>query len=175
MEVVAGQWAFSLFTLRRGIPEAAAGTWVALYWGALTVGRIAFGGIAERVAPVTILRAVVASSVLSAGLILVPSPPIVGALGLVLFGASLAPMFPLLIAETPRRVGSRLAQHVIGVQIAAANLGAVSLVGAIGVGVESIGLEVVPMVLLAVTLAFALVHEVVVRLTAAPVYSDARS
>lgn len=165
MEVTAGQWAFSLFTLDRGVPEAIAGTWVALYWGSLTVGRIAFGALAERVAPLRILRIVVATAIVATVMILVPGPPLLGAAGLVVLGASLAPMFPLLIAETPRRVGRGIANHVIGVQIAAANLGAVSIVGAVGIGVETVGLGVVPWTLMGSAIAFGALHEFVVLIT----------
>ena len=56
LEVVAGQWAYSLFTIERGVSAARAGTWVGLYWAALTVGRIVFGWVSERVATTIILR-----------------------------------------------------------------------------------------------------------------------
>ncbi|MFW5795834.1 MAG: MFS transporter, partial [Alkalispirochaeta sp.] len=62
IEVVAGQWAFSLFTIGRGIDAARAGTWVGVYWVALTMGRIVFGWVSERVAVKTIMRAVLAGA-----------------------------------------------------------------------------------------------------------------
>jgi len=159
LEVVAGQWAFSLFTIGRGIDAARAGTWVGLYWVALTVGRIVFGWVSERVAVKTIMRAVLAGAAIGIALLFVPSIPAAAPIGLAILGFSLAPMFPLLIGETPRRVGDHLADHLVGFQIAAANVGAVTLVGLVGYGVERVGLELVPWALMASFLAFTTLHE----------------
>ncbi|MFP4210453.1 MAG: MFS transporter [Alkalispirochaeta sp.] len=159
IEVVAGQWAFSLFTIGRGIDAARAGTWVGVYWVALTVGRIVFGWVSERVAVKTIMRAVLAGAAVGIALLFFRSIPATAPVGLAILGFSLAPMFPLLIGETPRRVGDHLADHLVGFQIAAANIGAVSLVGLVGLGVERIGLELVPWALMASFLAFTILHE----------------
>ncbi|NTW03038.1 MAG: MFS transporter, partial [Oscillochloris sp.] len=51
LEVSAGQWSFSLFTLGRSVPPSLAGQWVSIYWGSLTFGRILMGFVAGRVAP----------------------------------------------------------------------------------------------------------------------------
>ncbi|MFW5827572.1 MAG: MFS transporter, partial [Alkalispirochaeta sp.] len=159
LEVVAGQWAFSLFTIERGMSATRAGTWVGLYWAALTVGRIVFGWVSERVATVIILRGALGGAVVGT-LLLFPSPvTILAPVGLALLGFSLAPIFPLLIGETPRRIGARRANHLIGFQIAAANIGAVSFIAAVGVAVEAINLEVVPWALAIVLILFIVIHE----------------
>lgn len=165
MEVVAGQWAFSLFTLERGIGAARAGTWVGFYWAALTAGRIIFGWVSERIRVTTILRGALAGVALGM-LLLLPSPvPQAAPVGLAMMGFFLAPVFPLLIGETPRRVGAYRANHLIGFQIAAANIGAVSLVAAVGGAVEGIGLEVVPWALLITLVLFVMIHEALHSLT----------
>jgi fucose permease len=165
MEVVAGQWAFSLFTLERGIGAARAGTWVGFYWAALTAGRIVFGWVSERIGVTTILRGALAGVALGI-LLLLPSPiPQAAPVGLALMGFFLAPVFPLLIGETPRRVGAHRANHLIGFQIAGANIGAVSLVAAVGGAVEGIGLEVVPWALLITLVLFVAIHEALHALT----------
>jgi fucose permease len=86
MEVVAGQWVFSLFTLERGIDAARAGTWVAFYWAALTAGRIVFGWISERIGVTIILRGALAGVALGM-LLLLPSPfPLAAPIGLAMMG-----------------------------------------------------------------------------------------
>jgi fucose permease len=163
VEVVTGQWAFSLFTIGRGIPDSVAGPWISAYWGALTGGRLLFGWIAERVRAMTLLRMCIAGGSVGIALIWIGSPPFLGAAGLVILGFSLAPMFPLLIGETPKRVGGQYADHAVGLQIAAANIGAVSLVGAVGFGVETVGLEIVGPVLAVNMILFMLGNELVER------------
>jgi fucose permease len=165
IEVIAGQWAFSLFTIQRGVPVRQAGAWIGVYWVAMTTGRIVFGWVSERVAVLHILRGALMGAAVGIGLLLPRSLPVLAPIGLAVLGFSLAPMFPLLIGETPRRVGTRLANHLIGFQIAAANLGAVSLVAAVGLGVELVNLEVVPWALGALFLTFAGLHETVAHVS----------
>jgi fucose permease len=62
--------------------------------------------------------------------------------GLVILGLCFAPVFPLLIALTPERVGEGHAGHAIGLQVAAAALGGGALPGAIGFIARRAGLEV---------------------------------
>ncbi len=160
MEVVAGQWAFTYFTMDRGFDAAAAGSWVGMYWAALTTGRILFGWISERLRPTLILRGTMVTAGIGIALLLLPGGRnVAGPVGLGLLGFSLAPMFPLLIGETPRRIGTARANHLIGFQIAAANIGAVTLVSLVGIGIEHIGLGVVPWALAASFVLFVALHE----------------
>src|SRR5262245_17106327 len=48
IEAAAGAWAYSLLTESRAIPMKTAGTWVSVYWGALTIGRIFSAMVAGR-------------------------------------------------------------------------------------------------------------------------------
>lgn len=43
LEVTVGQWAFTSLTQHQGLGEFVASTWVALYWIALTAGRLWLG------------------------------------------------------------------------------------------------------------------------------------
>jgi len=162
IEVVAGQWAFSLLTISRGITTAAAGTAVAIYYASLTAGRIAFGFISERLAPTRLLRLVLTGVGVGTVMIWIPRPAVTALPGLAILGFSLAPIFPTLVGQTPGRVGPRLASHMIGIQIAAANLGAVTLVGLVGIGVELLSLEIVGPVLAGTTGLFVVLHEILV-------------
>jgi fucose permease len=63
--------------------------------------------------------------------------------GLVILGLCFAPIFPLLIALTPERVGASHAGHAIGLQVAAAALGGGMLPGAIGFAARRTGIEVI--------------------------------
>jgi fucose permease len=163
LEVVAGQWSYTLFTVGRGVEAGRAGPWISTYWGALTVGRVAFGWISERFRAEHLLRVMSLSATLGVVLVWVGTPPVLGAVGLAVLGFSLAPMFPLLIGETPRRVGTGRSDHVVGLQIAASNIGAVSMVGLVGVLVEWVSLEVIGPALFVNALLFGLFNEIVAR------------
>ena len=163
LEVVAGQWSYTLFTVGRGVEAGRAGPWISIYWGSLTIGRVAFGWIAERISAETLLRATSVVAVLGVTLLWVGRPPILGAVGLSILGFCLAPMFPLLIGETPRRVGAGRSNHMVGLQIASSNIGAVSIVGLVGLLMEVLGLEIIGPALFVNALLFLAANEFVAR------------
>jgi fucose permease len=158
-EASAGQWAYSLLTEARGMAPAAAGVAASAYWGSIFVGRLAFGAVAHHVAPPTLLRLGTAGAPLAALAVCQTRGGAGAFAGLFALGLLLAPIFPLLIAETPARVGERHAPHAIGFQISAATLGAGALPALAGLLARHAGLESLGPFLLATTVLLLLLHE----------------
>ena len=158
-EASAGQWAYSLLTEARGMAPAAAGVAAAAYWGSIFVGRLAFGAIAHHVPPSSLLRLGMAGAPLAALVVCLTRSGALGFAGLFALGLLIAPIFPLLIAETPARVGERHAAHAIGFQISAATLGAGALPALAGLLARYAGLESLGPFLLATTVLLLLLHE----------------
>jgi fucose permease len=157
-EASAGQWAYSLLTEARGVAPAVAGVAASAYWGSIFAGRVAFGLVVHHVAPATLLRLSMVGAPVAALVVCVTRGGAGGFAGLFALGLLLAPIFPLLIAETPSRVGERHAAHAIGFQISAATLGGGALPAAAGVLARHAGLESLGPFLLAATLALLLLH-----------------
>lgn len=143
VEITAGNWTYSLFTLSRGIDTAQAGLWVSLYWGFFTIGRIVFGVFANRFNAVTTVRWCIVGA--TAGALLLWWNPIneVSFLGLAILGFAQAPIFPLMVSTTPRRLGRGHAANAIGFQIGAAGVGLALAPGIAGVLAGAAGLEVI--------------------------------
>lgn len=157
LESAAGTWAFSLFTEARAVSTSEAGLWVSVYWGSLTAGRLAFGFVAERRAARLLLHLCLLSIALGAALIWLGPAALLSFLGLALMGFAAGPIFPSLIAATPRRVGEAHTANAVGFEIAAAMLGAALLPAAVGVAAKHFGLESVgPALLVAALLLLAL-------------------
>ena len=163
VEVTAGQWAYSLFTIERGVDAARAARWVSIYWGALTAGRIVFGIIADGVGPLRLLRITMGTAGIGVALFWIGTPNFLGAIGLLVLGFSLAPMFPLLIGETPKRVGAHRSSFVVGLQMGGSSIGVMLLAGGMGLLVEAFDLNVVVPGLCAILILFVSTHELVVR------------
>ncbi len=163
IETSAGQWPYSLFTEARSVAESTAGVWVSIYWGSLTVGRLFFGGVVDRLGVVRMLRLSMLGVLCGAGMVWWNGADLVSFLGLALTGLSLAPIFPLLVSITPKRVGDKHAANAIGFQVAAAGLGIGILPGLAGVLAEKLGLEIVGPFLLVTSLAMLLLHEALLR------------
>ncbi len=130
LECSAGLWIASLLHNGRGWSLEAAGLMATLYWGSLTVGRFLIGTISQRLPSIRIVRAGVGGAAVGTTLIALssaglgePASGILTAFGLLLTGASLAPIFPMLMHDTPRSVGPAHAVNLIGFQGASGQLG----------------------------------------------------
>jgi fucose permease len=166
VEVTAGQWSYTVLTEARGLGTAVAGTWVSLYWAGLLAGRVVLGFVVERVGAVRMLRLGTGGAV--AGALLFALPAVPAALGLAVLGFSLAPIFPALMSETPRRVGADAAAHAVGFQVSAATVGVAVLPSAAGLAGERLGLMAVAPMILGIAVLLAGVHEVLVALADRP-------
>jgi fucose permease len=163
VEAGTGAWGFTLLTEGRGVGDRAAGVWMASYWLALTAGRLVLGFVGDRWAPDSVLRASVLAAIASAAW-LWADPLGSGAAALAPLGFALAPVFPVLIAVTPERLGVHRAARAIGLQIAASSVGGVSIPAAMGVGAQAIGTwALAPMVLVS-AVALAALHDGALRL-----------
>ena len=172
VEAAAGIWAYSLFTESRAVTMVTAGTWVSVYWGALTVGRLLAGFAVGFVSANRLLRFCVAGVALGAALIWVNVAGL-SFLGLGLMGLASAPVFPSLIATTPARLGSAHTSNGVGFQIAAAVLGQSLLPAFVGVLAGKLGLEIVgPALFVAAVMLFALVQGLT---SASPMNPETRS
>jgi fucose permease len=166
IESGAGQWSYSIFTEARGTAPRVASLWVSLYWGSLAVGRLLFGFVANRVDPVRLLRGCMLAVVGGAVLIWLHPTEALGFAGLGLMGLASAPIFPSLIATTPRRLGPSIATSVIGFQVGAASLGIALGPGLGGVLAQWAGLEIIAPFLALAGLGMLALHEALVRQTA---------
>ena len=164
VEATGTQWLYSFFTEARGISPTMAGTWASLYWGSLTAGRILVGIATPRVATLPLLRGAMVAMCGGATLIWMADGPWLGLTGVLVVGLAAGPIFPLLMTETPARVGAATTGHAVGLQIAVAYLGAAAWPGLAGVLARGAGLDVIGPFMLALGLALLALHEVTLRL-----------
>jgi fucose permease len=159
VQVSAAQFANTLFIEARHISQETAGFWIGLYWLCFTLGRVLMGFIADRVSVQWLLRVVMIGAIIGAGMLSIRAVPEAGFVGLVLIGFSLAPIFPMLIAVTPRQVGARHAANTIGFEIAMLNAGAAVIPGFGSFLFERTSLELIGPFIAAVALVMFLLHE----------------
>jgi fucose permease len=163
IEATAGQLLFSLFTENRGMTVGIAGSSIAGYWGALTLGRIVFGQLATVLSHSTILRTGMGLAIFAATLVAWAPWPGMGIFGTVLLGLGLAPIFPTLISDTPARVGQRCAAQSVGFQVSAAAVGIAMGPSITSTFARRVGLESVCMVLIFASIALFCLNEGISR------------
>lgn len=145
-EISIGQWLFTVLTKARNTSQAAAGFWTSAYWGSLTAGRIFFGIILTRVSVNKVLFACFAAVVVGTVLIALNLSSVVTLSGIIIAGFALAPVFPSLIALTPKRVGANHAANAVGFQISAAMSGGALLPGFAGLMIDTFGIGFIPII-----------------------------
>lgn len=168
IETAAGQWAYTLFVEGRGVSAQAAGFGVSAYWGALAIGRVLAGLVANRAAPAMLTRWSMVGMLVGAVLLWLDLAAWLSFAGLVVMGLAAAPVFPSLIGVTPLRFGAGRAPTVIGFQVGAAALGIAGLPALSGVLAARIGLEVIPILLVVASAGMVALHEAVLRLASRP-------
>jgi fucose permease len=175
VENTTGQWSYSLLTEARSVVPDVAAFWASAYWGSLTVGRIVFGFVTDRLGIERSLRLAMLGAISAAVLIWWNAVNLFGLLGLALMGFAVSPLFPLSVSATPRRVGAKHAANAIGFQIALGGLGFSLWPSLAGVLAERMGLEIIGPFLLLTSVAMFLLHEVATRrrLNTAPASSPA--
>jgi fucose permease len=157
LEVSAGQWETSYLRGHLDLSASAAGLASFGYWGALTAVRIGLALPAKPIPVRMVIRYGLLLSIVGCGLIWWQPGPVVVVLAFALLGASLAGVFPALIAVTPQRIGAERAQHAIAWQVGAAAAGGSGISALIGLLIDSTSLAVLgpALVVLALVLFFA--------------------
>jgi fucose permease len=172
LEATAGVWVFSLLHGSRGVTMAAAGTVVSVYWAGLTVGRLVAATIPPGLGPGTILRVCIATMALAAAVLALDLGPAPTLAAVATLGIAAGPVFPTLMATTPERLAAAHTANAVGFQVAAAAVGQSLLPALVGTLADGLGLETLPIALLAGASLLAAVHERLDR--TAPVPAPAR-
>ncbi len=142
VELGAGQWTYTRFTVNASLSDGLAGLAVFLYWSALAAGRVALAGFGDRVAPARLFDISVFGALASAvGFSVLPAPA-AALVALPCLGATLSVFVPVLLYLTPRRIGTAAAPRAIGYQVAAGMIGGASLPAVVGLLMQSIDVAV---------------------------------
>jgi fucose permease len=132
VESAPGLWGTSLLMGVMGASMETAGFAVSMYWGALTVGRLVVGAVSSRFPDAAIIRGGLLAA--AAGAILLAATESAGTatFAFILTGFGLAPVFPSIVHDIPRRVGDGPAGRLIGVMLGFSYLGGAILPALIG-------------------------------------------
>ena len=142
LEVSAGVWETTFARDNLGLSQTAAGLATFGYWAALTAARFVLALVRRPPAQESVVRWGCALALVAAGLIWWNPVTAATVAAFVLMGASLAGVFPALIALTPNRLGERRASDVIAWQVGAAAAGGAGLSALVGLFIGASGVAV---------------------------------
>ena len=145
-------WGYVYLTEHRHLTSTVAAVAVALFWIALTAGRVALGVFGERSDARTLLVSSCALLVAALALLWL-APADAGLVAMPLAGLGSAAVFPVLVNVTPTVVGFGAADRAIGLSIAAAAIGGPLAVLVEGLIVNASGAGVLAPAMLVVAIA----------------------
>ena len=138
VESTLGLWGATYISQVRGVDEATAASFGAMFYIGITVGRAISGFMAMKLLPKQMVRVGQALLALGCIFMMIPAGSALSGIGLVVCGLGCAPIYPNIIQDTPVNYGTENSQAAIGVQMAFAYVGSTflpSIFGALaGVG-----------------------------------------
>ena len=138
VESTLGLWGATYISQVRGVDEATAASFGAMFYIGITAGRAISGFMAMKLLPKQMVRVGQALLALGCILMMIPAGSTLSGIGLVMCGLGCAPIYPNIIQDTPVNYGEENSQAAIGVQMAFAYVGSTflpSIFGALaGVG-----------------------------------------
>ena len=138
VESTLGLWGATYISQVRGVDEATAASFGAMFYIGITVGRAISGFMAMKLLPKQMVRVGQALLALGCIFMMIPAGSTLSGIGLVICGLGCAPIYPNIIQDTPVNYGTENSQAAIGVQMAFAYVGSTflpSIFGALaGVG-----------------------------------------
>jgi fucose permease len=146
LEIGVGNWAYGYLVEARSLPGLVAGYAVSGYWLGLTLGRFVISPVAARIGlTVAQLMYSCLAGIMAAAMLvwLVPASGAT-AMGFVLLGFLLGPIFPTTMAVTPQLIPPRVVPTAIGVMNAGSAIGGAVLPWLAGVAAEDIGIWTLP-------------------------------
>ena len=117
-------WASTYFFEAKSTTASLAAALGSLFFIGMTVGRFFAGFISNRVGDKNMIRFGLGLSAIGVIIISIPASLPLSIAGFLLIGLGFAPVYPSIIHSTPASFGKENSQAIIGIQMAAAYLGA---------------------------------------------------
>ena len=166
LEATAGLWAASFLVRVHGVSEATAASFASMFYIGITVGRFVNGFVTIRFRDHQLIFAGYAVQALALLLLLLPLGKTLHIAGLILIGIGCAPVYPCIIHSTPDLFGQERSQAIIGVQMASAYIGTLTMPPLFGVLANAFTIRLYPFFMAAILLGGILSYRRLRKLTA---------
>ena len=150
-EQTAMLWASTYLVRHLGMGEEQAASLASLFFIGITSGRAASGFLTYKLSDVNMIR--LGQGIIVVGIVMMGLPlgEFAAMAGLLLIGLGCAPIYPCIIHSTPDHFGAENSQALIGVQMASAYIGTLSMPPLFGLIANHISVSLMPLYLAAIT------------------------
>ncbi|NCC86370.1 MAG: MFS transporter [Clostridia bacterium] len=123
IEMLIGLWGSTYLINIKGIDAAKASLWISFFFAGVTLARVLSGFLTIKMKSSQQLRLGQGIIIIGAILLLFPLSANAAAIVIVIIGVGCAPVFPIMLHETPARFGKENSEAVMGLQLASAFTG----------------------------------------------------
>ncbi len=163
VEQTTGIWASSYLVFAKGVSEEIAAGFGALFYFGIAVGRAFSGVLSMKFTDKQLIRAGSAIMLLAVSILFLNSNEIITYTALMLIGLGSAPIFPAIIHSTPYNFGADNSQSIVGIQMAAAYTGTLTMPALFGVIGRNISFNAYPVFILVFIILMFLMYEVMLK------------
>ena len=149
--------------MARSIDTATAASIVAQFFMGITIGRLVSGFVAQWLTSenqIRIGQALIALGILS---LLVFDGPVAAGISILLMGLGCAPIYPSIVALTPKRFGAKASQGLVSLQMACAYAGSMLVPPVFGLVAGAGGAVLIPYMIAALLVTNTILAELAVR------------
>ena len=155
IEQTAGLWAASYLVLGRGVDPETAASFASMFFLGITLGRFLCGFVTMGLSDDAMIRLGFGIIALGIAMVLLPLGSLWALMGLVVIGLGCAPIYPCVIHSTPAHFGPERSQALVGVQMASAYVGVLTMPPFFGLLADRFSIRLFPVYLLALLLLMA--------------------
>ena len=169
-----GLWIASYLVMVRSIDTATAASIVAQFFMGITIGRLVSGFAAQWLTSENQIR--IGQGLIAGGLIglLVLDGAVAAGIAILLMGLGCAPIYPSIVALTPRRFGAKASQGLVSLQMACAYAGSMLVPPIFGIAAGAGGAALIPIMIAVLLVTNTALAELAVRRTKAAMGSATR-
>ena len=143
-------WTSSYFAgVKQGLSNELIASFASLIFGGLMLGRLISGFISNNIEDKILIRIGIAIEIIGIVLVMLPIDHyIVAAIGFVVIGIGMGPIYPSVQHMAPINFGKKYSASVIALQMASAYVGSTFMPMIFGILQEAIGIHIMPIYLL---------------------------
>ena len=165
LEQTAGLWGSSYLVLKYGLNAEIAASYGSMFFIGITVGRAISGFITMKLNDNQMIRLGQEIVLFGLALMFLPFGHQIALIGLIIVGLGCAPIYPCVIHSTPEMFGAEKSQAIIGVQMACAYTGNITMAPLFGLIANHISAGLLPAYLLLILVVMFIMHEKLMKIT----------
>lgn len=159
IEQTTGLWASSYLNIYKGLSVESSASFAAMFYIGITLGRAISGFLTIKLSDLKMIRLGQFLIFIGAILLILPLNIFLSLAGFIVIGLGCAPIYPCIIHSTPFHFGKDKSQAIIGMQMAFAYTGTLTMPPLFGIIAKTLNINLLPVYLFILLILMIVMHE----------------